>query len=197
MSAHVTTRLSLLLRIRDAANAEAWSRFVQIYAPMIHRFGIRRGLQDADAADLTQDVLRAVSHSIEKFEYDPETGKFRCWLLTIARYTLCRMHQLRSRQPTASGDSAVQEILEASPAHDPDLISWDNEYTRRTFELAAEQVRGQVEELTWLAFSKTAIEQQDPATVAAELGIKVGTVYVSKSRVLARLQKAVSEIEQV
>ena len=47
MSAHVTTRLSLLLRIRDAANAEAWTRFVQIYAPMIHRFGIRRGLQDA------------------------------------------------------------------------------------------------------------------------------------------------------
>jgi RNA polymerase sigma factor (sigma-70 family) len=197
MSAHVTTRLSLLLRIRDAANAEAWTRFVQIYAPMIHRFGIRRGLQDADAADLTQDVLRAVSHSIEQFEYDPAKGKFRCWLLTIARYTMCRMHELKNHQPIASGDSAVRNILEASPTHDPDMISWDNEYTRRTFELAAEKVRGQVEEVTWLAFSKTAIEQQDPATVARELGVKVGTIYVSRSRVLARMQKAVSEIEHV
>ena len=116
--------IKLTAENQDSANADAWTRFVQIYAPVIHRFGIRRGLQDADAADLTQDVLRAVSHSIEKFEYDPETGKFRCWLLTIARYTLCRMQQLRSRQPTASGDSAVQKILEASPAHDPDLISW-------------------------------------------------------------------------
>lgn len=197
MSAHVTTRLSLLLRIRDAANAEAWTRFVQIYAPVIHRFGIGRGLQDADAADLTQDVLRAVSHSIGRFEYDPEVGKFRCWLLTIARYTLCRMRQMSSRQPVASGDSAVQALLEENPTDDPDMVSWDDEYTRRTFELAAEKVRGQVEDVTWLAFAKTAIEQQEPAAVAQELGVKVGTVYVSRSRVLARMQKAVSEIEQV
>ena len=169
MSAHVTTRLSLLLRIRDAANAEAWTRFVQIYAPMIHRFGIGRGLQDADAADLTQEVLRAVSHSIERFEYDPQVGKFRCWLLTIARYTLCRMRQMSSRQPVASGDSAVQALLEENPTDDPDVVSWDDEYTRRTLELAAEKVRGQVEELTWLAFAKTAIEQQEPAAVAEEM----------------------------
>src|SRR5262249_52941712 len=51
------TRASLLVRIRDARDAAAWGEFVDLYAPLVHGFARRQGLQDADAADLTQDVL--------------------------------------------------------------------------------------------------------------------------------------------
>ena len=64
-----TTRVTLLARLRDAGDAGAWSQFHQLYGPVIYRYARRRGLQDADAADLTQDVLREVSQSIDRFEY--------------------------------------------------------------------------------------------------------------------------------
>ena len=61
---------SLLLRIKDPRDASAWNRFVQLYAPFIHNYGRRKGLQDADAADLVQDVLQAVARSMDQFDYD-------------------------------------------------------------------------------------------------------------------------------
>jgi hypothetical protein len=49
-----STRASLLIRIRDPKDRLAWGEFVRVYAPLIHAYGQRRGLQDSDAADLTQ-----------------------------------------------------------------------------------------------------------------------------------------------
>ena len=68
------THPSLLLRVRDEADAESWALFVGTYAPLIHRYGRRRGLQDADAADLTQDVLVLVARAIRSFEYSPNVA---------------------------------------------------------------------------------------------------------------------------
>src|SRR5215472_3471826 len=82
------TRPSLLLRIRDAGDRLAWEQFVSLYAPMIYRFVRRRGLQDADAADVTQEVLRVVAAKAGRLEYDPTRGSFRAWLFTVTRNTL-------------------------------------------------------------------------------------------------------------
>ena len=84
------TQPSLLLRIRDASDEESWQTFVSIYAPLIYRSCRRRGLQDADAADVGQDVLAQVARSIRDFEYQPGRGRFRDWLGTIVRHKVCR-----------------------------------------------------------------------------------------------------------
>jgi len=78
------TRPSLLVRIRDLKDGQAWSQFVKIYSPLIYRYARRCGLQDADAADVTQEVLRKVSRSIGQFEYDRQKGSFRGWLISVA-----------------------------------------------------------------------------------------------------------------
>jgi hypothetical protein len=52
------TRASLLERLRDLEDEDAWAQFVHLYAPLVYGYFRKRGLQDADAADLTQDVLR-------------------------------------------------------------------------------------------------------------------------------------------
>ncbi len=88
MGDSATTRPSLLLRIRDARDAAAWSQFVELYAPLVYGFARKHGLQDADAADLTQDVLRAVARSARSLEYDPRRGTFRGWPFTIVRHKL-------------------------------------------------------------------------------------------------------------
>jgi RNA polymerase sigma-70 factor (ECF subfamily) len=80
-----TTRPSLLVRIRDPQDSQAWTQFVEVYAPLVYGFARKHGLQDADAADVTQDVLRAVAGAAGRLEYDPQRGSFRGWLLTIVR----------------------------------------------------------------------------------------------------------------
>src|SRR2546430_17610403 len=77
------TRASLLVRLRDPRDGRAWSEFVDLYAPLVYRFGCKQGLQDADAADLSQEALRAVAGAIGRLDYDPERGSVRGWLFTI------------------------------------------------------------------------------------------------------------------
>src|SRR5256885_15793509 len=79
------TRASLLVQIRDGSNHAAWQEFVDLYGPVVYGFARKRGLQDADAADLMQDVLRSVSSAIGRLDYDRNQGTFRGWLFTITR----------------------------------------------------------------------------------------------------------------
>ena len=199
MPVSTTTKLSLLLRLRDSSDNEAWATFVRVYGPLVYRFAIREGFQDADAADLVQDVLREVANSIGRFDYDPEVGRFRSWLLTVARYSMNRVYRSRHRHATGTGDTQMAKLLQNHPADGEgnDAVDefWEREYQQRLFEWAAEQVRAEVNEITWDAFWLVAVEDHAPADVARRLSIKVGSVYVAKNRVLARLRKRIREID--
>src|SRR5262245_48130123 len=189
------TRPSLLVRIRDAADREAWRQFVELYAPLVYGFARRRGLQDADAADLTQDVLHRVARSRGRLEYDPRQGSFRGWLFTVARnrlHTLLKRQQ-RQRQRTAPGE-AEHLLAEAACPEADEADLWDREYEQRLFEWAAEQVRRHFQVATWQAFWMTAVEGRTPREAAERLGLSVGAVYIARSRVLARLREAVGQI---
>jgi RNA polymerase sigma factor (sigma-70 family) len=182
------TRASLLLRLRDAQNAEAWEQFVAIYTPLIYWFCCRQGLQEADAADVCQEVMRAAVRAMETFEYDPQKGKFRNWLLTVVRSKIFDLRARRQRQPEPAGQSTVRALLDqqAAPTEESD---WDIEYYRCLFQWAAKRIRPSFQDATWQAFWRTTIEQQDGQAVARSLGLSIGAVYVAKSRVLARLRE--------
>src|SRR5437763_3209335 len=90
-----TTRASLLVRLGDAADSAAWGRFVDLYAPPVYACARRHGLQDADAADVTQDVMRSVYTAFRRGDFDPDRGRFRGWLITIVRNKL-RDHARRA-----------------------------------------------------------------------------------------------------
>src|SRR5262249_20872124 len=110
------TRPSLLVRLRDMQDHQAWSQFVEVYAPLIYGYARKRGLQDADAADLTQSCLRRVAAHVGSLEYDPRVGTFRGWLFTIVRNQLRDYFEQSQRRCRGSGDSGVQEALNASAA---------------------------------------------------------------------------------
>jgi RNA polymerase sigma-70 factor (ECF subfamily) len=188
------TRPSLLLRIRDPRDREAWGQFVEIYAPLVYTMARRRGLQDADACDLTQEVLRSVLGAIGRLDYDRRKGTFRGWLFTVTRNALTSFLEARRRSPRGSGDTAVQERLEELLEPEDESAAWDREYHERLLACASEQVRPSFEDATWQAFWQTAVEGKPARSVAARLGMTVGAVYIARSRVLSRLKKQVHQL---
>ena len=83
-----STRASLLVRLRDPRDEAAWTEFVDLYAPLIYGYLRRQGLQDADAVDVSQEVISAVAGAVSRLEYDPKRGSFRTWLFTVVRRKL-------------------------------------------------------------------------------------------------------------
>src|SRR5579884_3833208 len=110
------TRASLLLRLRDPQDGTAWQDFVDLYVPVVYGYARKQGLQDADAADLTQDVLCAVAGAVGRLEYDPAKGAFRNWLFTIVLRKLSnRRHRDRKAGPNGRGDLDEQHLLDQWP----------------------------------------------------------------------------------
>lgn len=191
------TRASLLLRIRDEQDHGAWQEFLRLYGPVVYRYARKRGLQDADAADLVQDVFRSIAGAIGNWDYDPGRGKFRGWLFTITRNKLFTFLEGRKRRAIGAGDSDAHERLEAfaDPSADGTDL-WDQEYERQLFARAAEQVKPEFAPATWQAFWATAVDGRNPRDVARDLKTTPGAVYVSKSRVLARLRDMVKQYQE-
>jgi RNA polymerase sigma-70 factor (ECF subfamily) len=190
------TRFSLLVRLRDMQDTEAWFEFVEIYTPVVYGFLRKRGLQDADAADVTQDVFRKVSRSIHGFQCDRQLGSFRGWLLTVTRSSLADLHETRSRQPVGSADTAVHRLLEEESADDDSQQTWESEYRQSVFGWAVRQIRKDFEERTWQAFWKAGVEGLAAKDVAEALGMSVGAVYTAKCRVLDQLKQTIQGIEK-
>ncbi len=190
------TRASLLLRLRDPQDGAAWGQFVDLYAPLVYGYARKQGLQDADAADLCQDVLCAVAGAVGRLDYDPARGAFHNWLLTVVRHRLWKWQAAQKRRHRAGGDSEVRVLLEECPAPEPAEAAWEAEWQQSVFAWASEQVRRDVTDRTWQAFWRTAVEGQPGKRVAADLGLSVAAVYLARSRVLARLKELVRSAEQ-
>jgi RNA polymerase sigma factor (sigma-70 family) len=192
MADSVLTRPSLLARIKDTGDRQAWAEFVDIYAPLIYGFALKQGLQDADAADLTQEVLGAVARSAARLDYDPARGTFRGWLFRVVRNELADFGAARRRHRPGSGDTAVKRRLEEEPAPSEDEVAaWEREYERQLFALACEQVRRDFQESTWQAFWLTAIQGKSGKDVAGLLGMTTAAVYLAKRRVTERLREQI------
>jgi RNA polymerase sigma factor (sigma-70 family) len=194
MSADPVTRPTLLVRLRNADNAAAWEQFVEAYTPLIYDFCHRAGLQDADAADVAQEVMWSVARAIHKFKYDPQRGRFRTWLLTVTRSKLNNFLAKQQRQPVGIGHSTLANLVD--PGNGDLVKNWDRQYYQRLFDWAAEQVRPRIEESTWQAFLLTTIQGQESQEVAARLGISVGAVYIAKCRTLARLKEVLMNVAE-
>ncbi len=196
MSETQSTRPSLLVRIRDPRDGPAWSQFVEIYAPLVYGYARKCGLQDADAADVTQEVLRSVSRAAGKLEYDPQRGSFRGWLFTTVRNKLRNFLASRSIQEQGSGDTGQHKLLQEVPAPEEDhAAGWEQEYQQQVFAWAIAQVRGSFQESTWQAFWRTAVDGKSGKEVAKELGLTVAAVYLAKGRVMAKLKEQIRQVD--
>ena len=178
-----TTPPSLLERVRQPADQEAWARLVALYTPLICYWARRVGLQDQDAVDLAQDVFTVLVRKLPEFKYDRHKS-FRGWLRAI---TLNKWREKLRRESARreEGDGALAELA----APDEGQTFWETEYRQHLAARALKLMQAEFQPTTWKACWEVVVSGRPAAEVADELQITLGAVYAAKSRVLRRLRQ--------
>ncbi len=190
------TEWRLVVRLGDPDDELAWQEFASLYESFLQSFFRRRGLQDADARDLTQQVLLAVSRCVNTWKPDGKPESFRRWLLTIARHAVIKFLTRDAKQPSARGGTDFLQWLQEQP---PNLAAEDAAalatYQQEVLSWALKQVRTEFRESTWAAFWRTSIQQETVETVARDLELTPGAIYMARSRVMAALRRRTQELD--
>lgn len=184
-----STRYTLLRRIRNLKDHEAWAAFVDVYSPLVYRFCLQRGLQDADARDVVQEVFIRVGRGITQFDHAPERGRFRAWLGTIIFREIQRQRS-KLKQPGRgrggpAGEAALAEMQTQFEA------AWKAEFDAEVYQFALERTRQKVDSEQWQVFESIWIRDEKPREVARQVNRDVEWVYKAKYRVLSRLKEQI------
>lgn len=193
------TSATLLLRLRDLEDHEAWTTFVSRYAPVVFSWCVRFRLQESDAADVTQDVLVKLMRHMDRFDYEPGKGRFRGWLKTVTANTVRDAARAWDRRLRARGDTEHQHALDRLQA--PDAVDeltdeMESQHQRDLLAAACENVRPRVRPGTWQAWKLTSIDQAPAASAAATLSVSIGTIYVARSRINKMLAEEVTRLQR-
>ncbi len=190
MNSNPTTRRSLLVRLRDSRDEAAWLEFTAIYEPVIYRMTKRRGMQDADAREIVQEVLLSVSTAISRFDME-QSGSFCGWLNRITRNaTIDRIRTITARKETLDASGVVRK-LDALVGDQRIEDEFEQDRRQQLFRWAASQVRLSTGEQNWMAFWKSTIDGIAIGEVASELGMTEGAVYVARCRIVKRIRELV------
>jgi len=184
-----TTRPSLLARLKDRRDVTAWETFDEVYRPILLRFAASRGLDHADAEDVVQQCMAAIQDHIQGFDYDPQKGRFKGWLRTMVNNKIRNF--LRDRRERQGDSRAFAELpsQEESPEEAFEKL-WMQEHLWHCLR----QLRGQVEDSTFLAFQRYVMEQWPIERVCAELQMKPNQVYTIKWRMTEKIAAKMSEL---
>lgn len=186
------TSSDLLSRVR-AHNPAAWERLADLYGPLVYYWCWRSGLQDADAADVVQNVFIAVAASIENYRRE-EGSTFRGWLWTITRSkVLDHFRRTRKESPGAGGSEAQRRLAEVSYQPNESTDEQDEAETTALIHRTLSCIRGDFEHVTWNAFWRTVVDDERPVDVASALGLSANAVRQCKRRVLRRLREELGE----
>lgn len=178
-----TTPVTLLERLKEPSDQEAWARFVRLYTPLLFAWARQHGLQAADAADLIQEVFTTLVRKLPEFSYDPRKS-FRSWLRTVT----LNLWRDRCRRLAQLPDPGNGNRLEDIAADDSSLFP-EGEYRRDLVDQALRIVRRDFREDTWEAFRRHALLGQPAAEVARDLNLTAAAVYCARLRVIQRLRK--------
>lgn len=186
------TKYSLIGRLHDPQNLDAWNEFASIYQPLIFRICRQKGLQYADATDVTQEVMSKVAQAIDTFDSTQPGATFRGWLYRVTRNLVIDFFRKRENRGVVGAKTGVLDLVEQEPDKN-DSREFRLEFQRQVFSVVANAVRKEVQPNTWQAFWRTEVHDEPVDAVAASLGMSPGGVYVARSRVIARLRKAVEQ----
>jgi RNA polymerase sigma-70 factor (ECF subfamily) len=187
------TRPTLIWRIRNSLDHEAWESFSTIYTPLIYGHCRRRGLKAEDAKDVTQIVFTRLFQAIRTFEYRPEKGRFRSWLGKVVAHAISRYR--KKRREVAWGDTGAESLLDHEEARQEDT-AWTEAFNHHIYQTALARIRPHFAEQTWRAFELVWCDNLAPLEVAHQLSLPIDHVYVAKHRVKERLREEIEHLAE-
>jgi RNA polymerase sigma-70 factor (ECF subfamily) len=188
------TRPSLILRLKGERNELAWTEFVSAYELFLRQIVRRQGVAEQDLPDVAQQLLTAIARSIESWRDDGNPASFRRWLHRVARNVAIKFITRERRQIGGRGGTDFVELLHQLPekasedqirAYEHELVVW-----------AADQVRGEFHATSWKAFWETLVAGRSVREVAQDLGVTPGSIYMSRSRIMARIRVKIREVDE-
>jgi RNA polymerase sigma-70 factor (ECF subfamily) len=185
------TPVSLLERLRDGTDQEAWRRLDELYRPLICRWVLRDPTLRDDADDLAQEVMAVLVRELPDFRRQ-RVGSFRRWLRLVTHNQVQTFRRKHRNRPRAVGEAPEDDPLAQLADPNSELSRlWDQEHDchvlRRLLELLESD--SQFEPATLQAFRLVVFDDAKPAVAAGQLGLSVNAVLLAKSRVLKRLRQ--------
>lgn len=187
---HDQTRPSLLLRVRDSTDQEAWTEFYELYAPLLYRYARAQGLNHADAEEIRSQCCESLVKQIPTFEYDRQKGGFKGWLRTmVSRRVIDRLRRNREKQL----ESADLRRLPCEEAPIDEI--WERQWREQHLRFCVQALRSEVSDDTWEAFRLLVDEGMSVPDVCEQLGASANQVYKARARMLALVRKKLQYLE--
>ena len=185
-----TTRESLLLAVRDPGNGSAWSRFYDLYAPMLFAFARRQGLDHHDAEEVRDRCLAALARKMPEFDYRPERGRFHGFLYGIA---LGHVRDLR-RRARVRVRQAASPVSDVADPHSHPAEAWEQSWRQEQLRWALARATAAVSRRDALVFARL-LDGEDPEALGRQLGLRRNHVYKIKSQVLGRVRRLLAQLD--
>ncbi|MDB5311026.1 MAG: sigma-70 family polymerase sigma factor [Gemmataceae bacterium] len=190
-----STRVTLLHRLnQNPTDQLSWAEFVRFYGPVIRGWLVHFGLQEADAQDVTQNVLLRLTSKLPQFKYDPSRS-FRGWLKTLTHHAWHDFVTEAGYRHRGSGDTSVLDQLQSIAAREDLAARVEATFDKEMLEIALLRAKERVAPNTWEAFRLAALDGQAPQDVADRLGVRVSQVYLAKHRVQKLVQEEIRAME--
>ena len=188
------TKTSLIRRLGDPGDQDAWREFEAVYRPVVYYLARHKGLQDADAEDIVQQVLISVSRALQRRSHDPQRARFRTWLCRVTHNSVTNAIQRKHPDRGVGGTTALQRLARR-PLPDREAELLNEEYEKSVFRWAATSVQPEFHRDTWNAFWMTMVQGKSCEAAAAELGKGIGSIYAARSRIVRRLREKIQEFD--
>ncbi len=189
------TRSSLLIRLRDTEDHEAWREFESQYRGLLIGFCCRRGLQHFDAEDIVQRVMAKLVQSLPQFVYDPARGRFRDYLYRTVRSAISdwvREPQHRDRRLDTSLAESLAAEAESGPETGPDAQVWEDEWMAHHYRLAVQTLRSTVEPRSVEILDRS-LAGASVTQIAGEFQMSEDAVRKARLRTRTRIEELIAE----
>jgi len=191
------TRKSLLIRLKNWGDEESWHEFYQIYERLIYESALKAGLRNVEAQEVVQETLLSVAKKIAGFDYNPETGSFKGWLLQITRRRIIDQFRKRKPEATPSANGAVLPGVEqmSDPSSRLEAL-WNEEWHLALLDMARVVVKRKVGARQYRMFDLYVLQQLPLKNVTKTLGVNAAQVYMAKYRITKLLKKELHNLEE-
>lgn len=179
-----STHMTLIGRIADADDTEAWNEFWVTYSPLILRFCQRRQLQFEDAQDVCQNAIQSMRGSLAT--YDPNKGRFRYWFSQVIRREIIKHRKKQQKAGCGvGGDACFEENLDAED------LDWNEEFNKLIVNNALARIKAEFDDQEWMVMEQVVLRGRKPRDVVSEIGCDAPSISRMKYRLIKRLKEVV------